>query len=489
MGVNFGLHRLVWGTAAPARYYYIIRGPAGQARGRMAVAFPPVKWYNGGNLLIKEGPAVDIAIYTLGCKVNQYETQAMERELLRRGHTLADFDGPADAYIVNTCTVTAVSDKKCRNIIRRARKGAPGAVVAVCGCYAQTDPDAVAALGVDLVSGSAGRMDFLDKLEGLLQTRGEQVITVDSALARRDFERLPAGGAAGRTRAMLKVEDGCVNFCSYCVIPYARGPVRSLPLDEAVEQARKLAAEGYREVVLTGIEISSWGHDLKGGQGLIDLIEAVCGAAPELRVRLGSLEPRTVTEEFCRRAAALPNLCPHFHLSLQSGCDATLARMNRKYDTARYYESVRLLREYFPAPGVTTDLITGFPGETEGEFAQTLEFIRRCAFTAMHVFPYSRRPGTPADTMPDQVPKEEKEARARKAIALAGELEARWLNGQVGRVLPVLFEEEKDGLWQGHTPNYALVRAQGKTLHNRLADVKITGVDGGALLGTTAEQG
>ncbi len=426
---------------------------------------------------------MDIAIYTLGCKVNQYETQAMERELLRRGHSLTDFDSPADAYIVNTCTVTAVSDKKCRNIIRRARKNAPGAVVAVCGCYAQTDRSAVAALGVDLVSGSAGRMAFLDRLEELLQARGEQVITVDNALARRDFERLPAGGAAGRTRAMLKVEDGCVNFCAYCIIPYARGPVRSLPLDEAVEQARKLEAEGYREVVLTGIEISAWGRDLKTGKTLVDLIQAVCAAVPNLRVRLGSLEPRTVTEDFCRRAATLPNLCPHFHLSLQSGCDATLRRMNRKYNTARYDESVRLLREYFADPGVTTDLITGFPGESREEFDQTLEFIRKCAFTAMHVFSYSRRPGTPADAMPDQVPKEEKEARAREAIALASELEARWLESRVGRTLPVLFEEEKDGLWQGHAPNYALVRAAGENLHNRLADVKITGVGEGALAG------
>ena len=424
-----------------------------------------------------------IAIYTLGCKVNQYETQAMERELLRRGHTLTDFDGPADAYIVNTCTITAVSDKKCRNIIRRARKNAPTTVVAVCGCYAQTDPEAVVALGVDLVSGSAGRMDFLDRLEGLLKSRGEPVVEVDKALSRRDFERLPAGGAAGRTRAMLKVEDGCVNFCAYCIIPYARGPVRSLPLDEAVEQIRRLEGEGYREVVLTGIEISSWGQDLKTGQTLTDLIEAVCAAAPELRVRLGSLEPRTVTEDFCRRCAALPNLCPHFHLSLQSGCDATLARMNRKYDTAWYDQSVGLLREYFPDPGITTDLITGFPGETEEEFAQTLAFLEKCSFTAMHIFPYSRRPGTPASSMPGQVPRGEKEERARRAINLAAQMERRWLESQMGRTLPVLFEEEKDGWWQGHTPNYALVRVKGEGLHNRLLDVEITGAEGEALIG------
>ena len=424
-----------------------------------------------------------IAIYTLGCKVNQYETQAMERELLRRGHTLAGFDGPADAYIVNTCTVTAVSDKKCRNIIRRARHSAPTAVVAVCGCYAQTDPGAVAALGVDLVSGSAGRMEFLDRLEGLLQSREGPVVEVDKALSRRDFERLSAGRAAGRTRAMLKVEDGCVKFCAYCIIPYARGPVRSLPLDEAAEQARRLAEEGYREVVLTGIEISSWGRDLKTGQTLADLIEAVCAAAAGLRVRLGSLEPRTVTEDFCRRCAALPNLCPHFHLSLQSGCDDTLKRMNRKYSTARYFESVELLREYFGDPGITADLIVGFPGETEAEFTRTLAFAERCSFSAMHVFPYSRRPGTPAAAMPDQVPKGEKEERARRAIALAARMERRWLEGQVGRTLPVLFEEEKDGRWQGHAPNYALVRAKGEALHNRLLDVEIAGAEGEALTG------
>ena len=282
---------------------------------------------------------------------------------------------------------------------------------------------------------------------------------------------------------MLKVEDGCVNFCAYCIIPYARGPVRSLPLDGAAEQARRLAREGYREVVLTGIEISSWGRDLKTGETLIDLIEAVCAAAPGLRVRLGSLEPRTVTEDFCRRCAALPNLCPQFHLSLQSGCDATLARMNRKYDTARYYESVRLLREYFADPGVTADLITGFPGETEEEFNQTLAFLEKCSFTAMHIFPYSRRPGTPADAMRGQVPKGEKEERARRAIALAARMERRWLESQTGRTLPVLFEEEKDGWWQGHAPNYALVRVKGEELHNRLLDVAITGAEGGALTG------
>ena len=426
---------------------------------------------------------MDIAICTLGCKVNQYETQAMEQELLRRGHTLTAFDGPADAYIVNTCTVTAVSDKKCRNIIRRARKQAPGAVVAVCGCYAQTDPDAVAALGVDVVSGSAGRMAFLDRVEAQLAARTAPVVEVDEALRRRTFERLPAGGQAGRTRAMLKVEDGCVNFCSYCIIPYARGPIRSLPLEEAVEQAKGLAEQGYLEIVLTGIEISSWGRDLKIGQTLIDLIEEVCAAVPGLRVRLGSLEPRTVTEDFCRRAAALPNLCPHFHLSLQSGCDATLARMNRKYDCARYYQSVELLNVYFHRPAVTTDLIVGFPQESEEEFEETLAFIRKCGFSSMHIFPYSRRPGTPAAAMSGQIPKAVQEERAHRAAAVAAETEQAYLTALVGTVLPVLFEEEKDGLWQGHAPNYVAVRARGSKLHNCLRNVRVTAAEGSALLG------
>lgn len=431
-----------------------------------------------------------IAIYTLGCKVNQYETQAMETELTGRGHTLVPFEDRADAYIINTCTVTAVSDKKSRQMIRRARKENPEALVAVCGCYAQTDPEAVRALEVDLISGTAGRMAFLDDLEALAEDRRAAaleregpLVTVDNALRRRSFEELPAGGLSGRTRAMLKVQDGCVNFCTYCIIPYARGPLRSLSAEHAAEQCRRLAGEGYREIVLTGIEISSWGAERKGGSSLIDLIEAVCAAAPGLRVRLGSLEPRTITEEFCRRAAALPNLCPHFHLSMQSGCDGVLRRMNRKYDTARYYESVRLLREYFDRPGITTDLIVGFPGESEEEFRETLAFVEKCAFSAMHIFPYSRRSGTPAAQMPGQVPNAVKEERAHRAGELARRLEEAYLEAWVGETLPVLFEEKKDGLWRGHAPNYTEVLLAGEDLHNVEKRVRITGRKELSLLG------
>ena len=318
-----------------------------------------------------------VAIYTLGCKVNQYETQAMERELTARGHQVVDFAAEADAYVVNTCSVTAVSDQKSRQVIHRVQRDHPGAVVAVCGCYPQTHADDVRKLGVDLMAGTGDRTGFLHLLEEAV-TEKRRIEAIDQPFERRVFEVLPAGGLPERTRAMLKVEDGCANFCSYCIIPYARGRVRSLPIPTAAEQTRQLAAEGYREIVVTGIEISSWGRDLKTGESLIDLLEAVCAAAPDLRFRLGSLEPRTVTEDFCRRASALPNLCPQFHLSLQSGCDETLRRMNRKYDTARFAQSVDLLNQYFEHPAITTDLITGFPEETEEEFARTLDFIRRC---------------------------------------------------------------------------------------------------------------
>ena len=426
-----------------------------------------------------------VAIYTLGCKVNQYETQAMEQELRGRGHEIVPFGEEADAYIVNTCSVTAVSDQKSRQVIHGVQRKHPAAVVAVCGCYAQTHVDDVRKLGVDLIAGTGDRTGFLRLLE---ETAAEKrhIEAIDQPFERRVFEVLPAGGLEGRTRAMLKVEDGCVNFCTYCIIPYARGRVRSLPIPTAVEQTRKLAAEGYREIVVTGIEISSWGQDLKTGETLIDLLEAVCDAAPGVRVRLGSLEPRTITEDFCRRAAALENLCPQFHLSMQSGCDATLKRMNRKYDTARYLESVALLNQYFDHPAVTTDLITGFPEETEEEFAQTLDFLRRCGFAQMHIFPYSIRPGTPAAKM-RQVPKAVKEERARRAAEVAASLHRNYLTACVGAAYPVLFEQPRDGRYVGHAPNYMEVLAEGADLHNQIRNVKITGTDGESLLGEVLE--
>ena len=422
-----------------------------------------------------------IAIYTLGCKVNQYETQAMEQELTARGHELVDFEQPADAYIINTCSVTAVSDKKSRQMIRRARKLNPDAIVAACGCYVQTHTDEGVELGIDLVGGTGQRMEFLRQL--LTAAEKKTRVVVDDALHRHEFEILPAGGQMSRTRAMLKVEDGCRNFCTYCIIPFARGPVRSLPISEAVAQTGQLAAEGYQEVVITGIEISSWGQDLDGEKSLMDLLEAVSAAAGEMRLRLGSLEPRTITEDFCRRAAKLTNLCPHFHLSLQSGCDETLRRMNRRYDTERFYKSVTLLREFFPGVAITTDLITGFPGETEEEFQKTLDFIRRCEFAQIHVFPYSVRPGTRAAAM-EQLPKSVKEERAARAGEVAAQLHEQYLQSCVGQVYPVLFEQPgREGEFTGHAPNYMEVTAPGEDLHNCLCPVRITGVKGTILKG------
>ena len=413
------------------------------------------------------------AFYTLGCKVNQYETQAMQQMLLADGHTLGEFDELCDGYIINTCTVTAVSDKKSRNAIRRVRRLNPNAVVGVCGCYAQANPDEIRKLDVDVLVGTADRREFISHLEQAAEHKQKWEKIEDNRLG-QDFEILPAGGLAARTRALLKVEDGCNNFCSYCIIPYARGRVRSMPLDAAVAEAQKLAAEGYREIVINGIEISSWGQEWKDGPVLRDLLAAICAAVPEVRIRLGSLEPRTIDEAFCRALAGFPNLCPQFHLSLQSGSDSVLRRMNRKYDTARYAESVRLLHTYFPGCAVTTDLIVGFPGETEEEFAESLEFLKTCGLSMFHIFPYSRRKGTPAADMPDQIPNAVKERRAAEAASAAAELEAAYHASMLGTTQQVLFEQEENGLYAGHAMNYVKVYVQAAQLHNELRAVRVT---------------
>ena len=413
------------------------------------------------------------AFYTLGCKVNQYETQAMEQLLLALGHDIGRFDEACDGYVVNTCSVTAVADRKNRTVIRRCRKEHPEAVIAVCGCYSQHDAQAVADLGADLVGGSADREEFVQLM---LETCRDRVArrNVDEALRRRSFQVLPAGGLEERTRAMLKVQDGCVNFCSYCIIPYTRGPVRSAPLELALQQAKELAQKGYREIVLTGIEIASWGVDLPGKPPLTDLIIAICTALPEVRIRLGSLEPRIVTDEFCEKLKGFSNLCPQFHLSMQSGCDTVLRRMKRKYDTARYLQSVELLNKYFENCAVTTDMIVAFPGETEAEFEESLAFIRKCGFADMHIFPYSRRPGTPADKMPGQHPNAVKEDRSRRAIAVAEQLRSGYLARMAGTVHPVLFEESEGAYAVGHTPNYIKVYVEGPDLHNEIRGVCLT---------------
>ena len=426
-----------------------------------------------------------IGFYTLGCKVNQYETQAMEQLLAAAGHQVGDFQSVCDAYIINTCSVTAVADKKNRAVIRRCRRQNPEAVVAVCGCYPQHAQEAVQKLGADVIGGSSQREEFLRQVMACVQQREKRAV-LDEALKRRTFEVLPAGGLEGRTRAMLKVQDGCVNFCTYCIIPYTRGPIRSAPVELAVEQAKQLQAQGYREIVVTGIEIASWGADLPGKPQLTQLIGGICRAVPQLRVRLGSLEPRSVTEEFCRELKQFSNLCPQFHLSMQSGCDTVLARMRRKYDTARYLQSVQLLKEHFPGCAVTTDMIVAFPGETEEEFAQSLAFIRKCGFADMHIFPYSRRPGTPADKMPGQHDNATKEDRSRQAIAVAQRMSEDYRQAMLGTKVQVLFEEPEGAFFTGHTPNYVKVYAKGEHLHNQLHTVEVTGLHRDGVIGELA---
>ena len=424
-----------------------------------------------------------IGFYTLGCKVNQYETQAMEQILLEKGHEVGTLKDLCDAYIINTCSVTAVADKKNRAVIRRVRRDAPEAILAVCGCYTQHAAEKLEDMGIDVIGGSSQRVEFLEKVMEAVESR-ETATVLDAALKRRSFEVLPAGGLEGRTRAMLKVQDGCVNFCSYCIIPYTRGPVRSAPLELAVEQAKELAAQGYREIIVTGIEIASWGVDLPGKPKLEILLTAVCQAVPDLRVRLGSLEPRVITEEFCAEMAKLPNLCPQFHLSMQSGCDTVLARMKRKYDTARYLESVELLNKYFPGCAVTTDMIVAFPGETEEEFQESLAFIQKCRFADMHIFPYSRRPGTPADKMPGQLPNAVKEDRSRRAIAVAEQMNKTYREAMIGTVQEILFEEVQDGYFVGHAPNYMKIYMKGENLHNEIRKVFVEKLHKEGLLAT-----
>lgn len=421
-------------------------------------------------------------IYTLGCKVNQYETQAIEALLVSRGHKPCAEGEIADAVIVNTCAVTAEAGRKSRQAIHRLREENPGAVAAVLGCYSQLSPDAVQKLGADIVYGTADRLKLIDAVEKAVAT-GEGEKALDKPFERRIFEELPAGAVSGHTRALLKIQDGCVNFCSYCIIPYTRGRVRSLPMEAAVRQAAELDKKGYRELVITGIEIASYGVDLPGRPDLADVVCAIAAAAPHMRLRLGSIEPSVITEDFCKKIADCGSVCRHFHLSLQSGCDATLKAMNRKYDTARFYEAMQLLRRYFPDCGMTCDVIVGFPGETEEHQLETLDFLKKAQFSDAHIFPYSRRPGTPADKMDGQIDRATKAKRSKQARAVVAETRSAFLESMIGKTLPVLFETQEGECWQGHSDNYLEVRAEGENLRGTVHNVRIDAVSEGILVG------
>ena len=421
-------------------------------------------------------------IYTLGCKVNQYETQAIEALLVSRGHKPCAEGEIADAVIVNTCAVTAEAGRKSRQAIHRLREENPGAVAAVLGCYSQLSPDAVQKLGADIVYGTADRLKLIDAVEKAVAT-GEGEKALDKPFERRVFEELPAGAVSGHTRALLKIQDGCVNFCSYCIIPYTRGRVRSLPMEAAVRQAAELDKKGYRELVITGIEIASYGVDLPGKPDLADVVCAIADAAPHMRLRLGSIEPSVITEDFCKKIADCGSVCRHFHLSLQSGCDATLKAMNRKYDTARFYEAMQLLRRYFPDCGMTCDVIVGFPGESEEHQLETLDFLKKAQFSDAHIFPYSRRPGTPADKMDGQIDRATKAKRSKQARAVVAETRSAFLESMIGKALPVLFETKEGECWQGHSDNYLEVRAEGENLRGTVHNVRIDAVSEGILVG------
>lgn len=392
-----------------------------------------------------------VAFYTLGCKVNTYETEAMASLFAQKDYEIVSFEDKADIYIINTCTVTAVGDKKSRQMIRRAKRRNPDSIVAVTGCYAQVSKEEVEKIeGVNLVVGTANRSKIVELVE---QAAGKKINIVDNLTS--EYEDFGIGSYHSRTRATVKIQDGCDSFCSYCIIPYARGRVRSRSIESIIKEVSSLAEQGFLEVVLVGIHLASYGKDLNG-EGLMDVIEKINQINGIKRIRLGSLEPNSITDEFVRRALLVDKLCPHFHLSLQSGCDATLKRMNRKYTMEEYFQSLERIRK-IPDCGVTTDIMVGFPGETDQEFQQSLENIVACKFASAHIFPYSKRQGTPAAKMADQIPEAVKAERAEKMQHAINLQKKQFLENYVGREMWVLFEQDGEGL----TSNYLRVKADG----------------------------
>ena len=417
---------------------------------------------------------MNVKFITLGCKVNQVESEAMREALLAGGFQEAAEGQTADVVVVNSCTVTAVSDQKARQALRREKKRNPGAVAVLTGCWPQAFPqEAEDFLEADIVLGTTRRAALLPKILEYLSTK-QRIVDIAPHEKGEKFEKLTISAMHGRTRAFLKIEDGCDRFCSYCIIPYARGRVRSKPLEDIKAEAALLGDHGYREVVLTGINLPAYGKDL--GLHLCDAVEAACAAPGIARVRLGSLEPEQLTPEVIARMAKQEKLCPQFHLSLQSGCDATLKRMNRHYTTAEYRQIVRNLRQAFPNCAITTDIMVGFAGETEEEFAASLAFAKEIAFAKVHVFAYSRRPGTRAYDMPGQVTNKVKEERSRQMIAATLATQRDFFAAQAGRVEEVLFEQEREkNVYEGYTRNYTPVRAASAIpLQGQVLPVEIT---------------
>lgn len=418
------------------------------------------------------------ALHNLGCKVNAYETEAMQELLEQAGYQIVPFEEQADVYIINTCTVTNVADRKSRQMIHRARKKNPGAVIVAAGCYVQTKDTAGLDADIDIVIGNNKKKEIAKVLEDYFRERGAGVKKIERLDIGHtsEYEDLTVSHTAGHTRVFLKVQDGCNQFCSYCIIPYARGRVRSRSREEVVAEVRRLAERGYKEVVLTGIHLSSYGTDI--GDDLLSLILSVHQVEGICRIRLGSLEPGIITEEFARTLSECPKFCPHFHLSLQSGCDATLKRMNRRYDTAQYEEKCQILRKYFQDPALTTDVIVGFPGETEEEFEASRAFIDRINFYETHIFKYSRREGTRAAVMDGQVPDSVKTKRSALLLELGKKKQWEYEEKLLGTTREVLMEEAVvigGETWQvGHTKEYVKIgRKTREDLSNQLVNVEI----------------
>jgi threonylcarbamoyladenosine tRNA methylthiotransferase MtaB len=397
-----------------------------------------------------------VAFITLGCKVNTYETEGMKRLFEQAGYIVVEPDISADVYVINTCTVTHLSDRKSRQMIRRARRLNPDAIIAAVGCYAQIAPEEVSSIeGVNLVIGNNHKSEIIDLVNRA--SCDSQKVEVSLRKDMRTFEELWAESYTDQTRAFLKIQDGCDQFCSYCIIPFARGSIRSRNIDSIIAEANKLSQNGFKEIVLTGIHLTSYGNDT-GEHTLIDVIERLNDIDGLERIRLGSLEPLYMTEEMIRDMSEIEKLCPHFHLSLQSGCDETLRRMNRKYTTAEYREIVENIRKYFDDPAITTDIMTGFPGETEDEFRQTCIFVEAIEFSQIHVFQYSVRKGTKAADMKEQIPPMLKEERSKKLVEISEMSAHNFRQKQIGKTARVLIEDKHKDYYQGHTENYLPVR-------------------------------
>lgn len=427
-----------------------------------------------------------VAICTLGCKVNQYDSEAMSELLVQSGFELTDFENPADIYIINTCTVTNVADKKSRQMIKRAKRKNGDALICVCGCLAQrASEELLAQEGIDLVIGNQQRGQIVSYIEEALEQQ-KKLNKVKPILGQRVFEELQISKTGEKTRGYVKICEGCNNFCTYCIIPYARGPVRSRSLQSIVDEAKRLAGNGVKELVFTGIHIASYGIDLPEDIGLLEVIAAVHQVEGIERIRLGSLEPGILQEDFIAQIASMEKLCEHFHISLQSGCDSVLRRMGRRYTTSQYAQIVSTLRQYFAHPAITTDIMTGFPGETEQDFETTLAFAQQIGFAHLHVFPYSEREGTKAATMEGSVPVHERKVRAERLIALGRQMEKKYLESMVGTRQQVLLEEPAgSSFFTGYTKNYCKVKAKGG--HNALKNVIIKGLEDEVLIGETEE--